>query len=551
MASATSLALVRDELFATIEEAEQKLEQFIVDRDNESLLQLIVMNLQQVRGILSLIELAGAELLASELLQQAIDIPAGVGQEQNGRLAALSNALHALRQYLEGVDLFHQNFPELLLPTVNDLRQAAGIPPLPESHFFRIRLDVSRPASQPSAEERKIHASEVTRLRHMYQIGLLGFIREHSLSASLSLMLRAMSRLDKIFAGQPQSQFFQICSGALEAQLEGRLQPRKSRKYLFARVERELKQSLVRSSYEAPESLLKELLYLVALTESRGSRITELRDTFNLQALPFTDQLLEKEYRRLAGPGRSVMRSLSSAIREELASIKDSLDLIERGSGGSEHLSGLQGSLDKLAKTLTMVGLTPVGSLLQELLFSLEACNPAQPVDPLFLTRMAEALLQVEGIVASLERGEHSLQPEPELEAGSFSRHQLIEAQEIVLDEAKASLALAKRAIIAYLESQGERMHLANVPVSLDAVRGGLWFLGLERASMLIGTCANYIQSRMLDSLQIPAEPMLEILADALASLEYYLESDASDSHVNILDVAAESLHALTLPSAA
>ena len=64
-------------------------------------------------------------------------------------------------------------------------------------------------------------------------------------------------------------------------------QPRKSRKYLFARVERELKQSLVRSSYEAPESLLKELLYLVALTESRGSRITELRDTFNLQALPF------------------------------------------------------------------------------------------------------------------------------------------------------------------------------------------------------------------------------------------------------------------------
>ena len=77
---ATSLSLVRDELFATIEQAEQSLEQFIVERQNGSLLQQAVESLQQVRGTLNLIELTGAELLAQEVLDQATDIPAGVGE---------------------------------------------------------------------------------------------------------------------------------------------------------------------------------------------------------------------------------------------------------------------------------------------------------------------------------------------------------------------------------------------------------------------------------------------------------------------------------------
>lgn len=43
----------------------------------------------------------------------------------------------------------------------------------------------------------------------------------------------------------------------------------------------------------------------------------------------------------------------------------------------------------------------------------------------------------------------------------------------MVIEEAKAGLALAKRAITAYLESNGDKLNLANVPASLQAVRGG------------------------------------------------------------------------------
>ncbi|MBJ7547734.1 ferrous iron transporter B, partial [Pseudomonas sp. OA3] len=364
VSGATSLNLVRDELFVTMEEAEQSLEHFIAERHNGSLLQQAVESLHQVRGTLNLIELAGAELLAQEVLDQATDIPAGAGEERDAQLSALSNALHVLRRYLENVDAHRQEMPELLLPAINDLRQAGAQQPLPESFFFSVRLDHARPhtATQPLDGAAKL--SEGKRLRHMYQVGLLGFIREQNPQASLKLMVRAMARLDSLFANEPRGRMCWIGAAAIEAQCDGQLLPRKSRKQLFSRVDRELKLMLGNPQYEAPRSLLKELLYLVALADSHGPHASAMRGVFGLTPLPFTDHLLEEEYRRLAGPGQAVMRSLSTAIREELASVKDMLDLLERGTLQGETLGTLHALLGKLAKTLGMVGLNSAGNSL-------------------------------------------------------------------------------------------------------------------------------------------------------------------------------------------
>lgn len=116
-----------------MEQAEQGLEQFIAERQNGSLLQHAVECLQQIRGTLNLIELAGAELLAQEALQLATDIPTGVSEERDGQLAALGNALYVLRRYLENVEANRQEIPELLLPAINEVRCAAGQPALPEA----------------------------------------------------------------------------------------------------------------------------------------------------------------------------------------------------------------------------------------------------------------------------------------------------------------------------------------------------------------------------------------------------------------------------------
>mgnify|MGYP003643057562 CR=1 FL=1 len=555
VSGATSLNLVRDELFATMEEAESSLEHFIADRHNGSLLQQAVENLHQVRGTLNLIELTGAELLAQEVLDQATDIPAGAGEERDVQLSALSNALHVLRRYLENVEAHRQEMPELLLPAINDLRQAGGQPALPESFFFSVRLDHARPRTAPAKVDGAVRESEGRRLRHMYQVGLLGFIREHNPQASLKLMGRALTRVDSLFANEPRGRLCWVGAAAVEAQVDGQLLARKSRKQLFSRIDRELKQMLINGQYEAPRGLLKELLYLVALAGTRGPQATALSEVFGLAPLPFTDHLLEEEYQRLAGPGQAVMRSLSSAIREELNSLKDMLDLIERGTLQSDSLNSLHALLGKLSKTLGMVGLSSAGNSLNAQLHVVAGWSESSPPQPQTLNKLADAVLYVEGMVASLESGERrevrANPAQPGNEAESFAQHQLNEARIVVVDEAQAGLALAKRAITAYLESGGERMHLSNVPFSLQAVRGGLWFLDQERAALLVGACADYIQRQMFDAPQMPSEQMLETLADALSSLEYYLEAGAvmrPETQPSVLDLAAESVRALGMP---
>ncbi len=526
---ATSLSLVRDELFATMEQAEQGLEQFIAERQNGSLLQHAVECLQQIRGTLNLIELAGAELLAQEALQLATDIPTGVSEERDGQLAALGNALYVLRRYLENVEANRQEIPELLLPAINEVRCAAGQPALPESFFFSARLDIPRPPSTaidhlPSEAEL---GEESRRMRHMYQIGLLGLIREQNLYPSLKLMGRALARLDSLHGGVARSRLCWIGAAAIESIVDGQLLPRKSRKQLFSRIDRELKQLLIGPAYEAPRHLLKELLYLVALSDGQGPRSREVRELHGLAPLPFTDHLLEEESQRLSGPGQSVMRSLSTAIREELAGVKDMLDLIERGVAQPDSLTNLHAQLGKLSKTLGMVGLNSAGTALQTQLPTVAAWAASGVADsPPALLRLADAVLYVESMVGNLERGERRIirptPAEPGQEADAFAVHQLAEARIVVIEEAKAGLALAKRAITAYLESNGDKLNLANVPASLQAVRGGLWFLGQERAALLVGGCADYIQQRMIETAQMPSEQMLETLADALTSLEYY-----------------------------
>lgn len=550
---ATSLGVVRDELFATMAQTQQYLEEFLDARDNGALLQNAATNLQQIKGILSLVELTGAELLAEEARVLAMDIPVGATDERNNQLTAINNALHVLRSYLEQLEAHRVEMPELLLPAINKLRIAGQQNPLAESFFFAARVDAQRPASPQAATDNTDSASRARSLRHMYQIGLLAFIRDENPQASLRLMMRALLRLDQLYSSLPNSHLYWVAAAALESHADAQLLAKKSRKQLFARVDREIKLQCDNANYAAPRSVIKDLLYLVALANTRGEIAEQVRNLTNLPTLPFTDMMLDDEYQRLSGPGRNVLRSLSTAIGEELTSAKDILDLIERGTAQNDVLNNLYNILAKMEKTLAMVGLSGASNALKKHLNVVEEWSDVLAIEHGALLALADTLLYVEGMVAGLERGElqaKNAKNESADENNSFAKHQLFEARIVVNEEAKNGLSLAKRAITSYFESEGDKMHLINVPNSLNLVRGGLWFLDQHRAAEQVAACAQYIQEQMLDATSMPTEQKLDILADALTSLEYYLEGGVllhAKENRSVLDLADESLKALAL----
>src|SRR5690606_18565782 len=520
LTGATSLDLVKDELFASMAGVEDLLQQFREERQNGSLLQKAIEGLQQLRGTLNLIELDGAALLAEEMIALATDIPEHEGEGRNAPLSALCNGLFLLQRYLHLCRQQRVEQPELLLPTINDLlAHRAVAPPLAESHFYP--LDVQRlPVALRDGSKEPLDTRTFARLRQMYQLGLLGMLRDERPAAGISLMQRALQRMETRLDDRTATLCW-VASASLEAMDAVPLQLTAERKRLYSRLDRELKRLASGHSASDSASLLRAMLYLVALGDAGCVLCEEVRRAVNLPDPGYSEAALQRAFDRLQGPGADVMRSVAEALHEEIAAVKDLLDLLARNAGDAEQsLETLDTALQRLWKTLDMLDLAEIAGKIRH---AAQQLSGWQSGNSGVLEQVADAVLHAELTVNRLENEGEAL--------GGFdeSRNpgpvELKEAHIVLVEESQAGLALARRAITAYIESGNDRMHLLNVPATLETVRGGLIFLGMTRASDIIGNASRFIRESMLEQQATPDPQQLEVLADALTSIEFYLES--------------------------
>jgi hypothetical protein len=162
------------------------------------------------------------------------------------------------------------------------------------------------------------------------------------------------------------------------------------------------------------------------------------------------------------------------------------------------------------------------------------------------LYRLADSVLGIEDAVMQIvTRG---ITSETDALAGGERKREesvyLREALYVVADEARGALTLAKRAITAFIESDYDKLHLANLPATLHSIWGGLQMVNDPGAAGVLERVAASIQERLLDAKEAPAAQVLEALADALTSLEYYIESigKSEDRNVDLLKLAESSL---------
>lgn len=252
---------------------------------------------------------------------------------------------------------------------------------------------------------------------------------------------------------------------------------------------------------------------------------------------------MDAERARLAGPDRDAMRSVVGALCEELVRIKDSLDLFVRSDRGHpSELDALLAPLKQIADTLAVLGFGQPRKVILDQLDVIHALAQGrrEPSDAILMD-VAGALLYVEATLAGMAGpGDERNSEESRLPTTDVAQiHQL------VIKEARNGLEQAKDAIIEFIASQWNHEHLARVPELLTQVRGGLAMIPLERAATLLETCNRYIQEQLLARKAVPDWQSLDTLADAITSVEYYLER-LSEDHASqsdlILDVAEDSL---------
>jgi len=550
----SSIELVQPEIETTIHRAEKSLERFQENRDSGEDLQNCIDYLNQLRGIFVLVEVQACVLLCQESVTLANELPVGANDDKNGLLTNLSNAIFILRRYTEYFCQQKIDHPELLLPIINELRIARKSKPFPESHFFEYSpsKEFDPSALWGLSDESKLDNFEhhAKRFRHMYQVGLLDMLRDRNSKISLSLLGRAARGSVKLCSGENLSQFWALVNLVCETILNEEMATVDLRKRLFMKVEKYLREmalvgSVVTSKF-APDSLTKELLYILALSGSESESVKKTLDAYDVTKLDFTEKTLNAESKRLFGPGADVLRSLSSALQEELIQLKDKLDILERsGEPKVEDIDFICDVFDRLSSTLMMLDLSNVSKACDQQAARITGWKEAiDSVSEDELHSVADSILSIEQAIKRFE--ETGIQSEIEViskdDTGEIPY--LSEAITVVVEESISGLALAKRGITSYIESKGDKLHLANISLVMDCIRGAMIVTEHPRVARIVINCLNCINVELCENEVLPGDRILETLADALTSLEYYIESMLVSETENeaLLKLSEESL---------
>src|SRR5699024_10738210 len=98
--------------------------------------------------------------------------------------------------------------------------------------------------------------------------------------------------------------------------------------------------------------------------------------------------------------------------------------------------------------------------------------------------------------------------------------------------------------LVAFVESPWDHAQVAGAPARLDEVCGALSMIDAGRSVELVRGIGRFIHNELVVDARVPAAGQMDKLADALASIEYYLE--AAREHRgglgHILDVTEQSL---------
>ena len=558
-----SIALdwVRGEIQDTLTQGQHALEAYVENRDDTARLRFCLNYLHQVHGTLQMVELYGAALLTEEMekLTQAVLNETVASTDE--AVDVLMQAILQLPQYLEHLATSRDDFPMVLLPLLNDLRAARGESLLSDTSLFKPDLTPSRIKVTGKVSQRLQDPTvlgHIRKLRQMYQFALAGVVREADLDAHFDYMQKVIQRLIRLCQKTPRGEVWKAASAFIET-LQAHVNPVNAAvKSLLRELDSEIRRLTDEHAdilqQPAPEALLKHLLYYVARARDLDSpQVSALRDAYQLNhALPSDDDV-DAARSRVSGPGRDAIHSVVGALNEEMAKLKDQLDLYVRSElRQNSELEDLQPGLRQVANTLAVLGLGIPRKVVTEQIELVERLSAQpEPVDDGTLMDIAGALLYVEASLAGLGGEGKADASEAESDAPvNLGSRELGEASGALLRESRNTLEQVKSAIVNFIASQWDTREIEHVPGLLHSIRGGLSLIPLERVATMLASAERYITDVLLGSRQVPDWKQLDTLADAVTSIEYYLErlAEGIGENDSILRVAEDSLTSLGFP---
>jgi chemosensory pili system protein ChpA (sensor histidine kinase/response regulator) len=222
---------------------------------------------------------------------------------------------------------------------------------------------------------------------------------------------------------------------------------------------------------------------------------------------------------------------VAAAIREDLGRVKDVLDIfVRRGTGSAAELAPQVEMLRKIGDTLGVLGLGELRGAIQPQVEQLaKVVSGESPAGEEQLVEIASELIRVEDsldshlvrmILPGGGRAADRDQPLEEPGAEEFAK-----VQAAVLRECIANLARLKDTITQNVGGTLEPSGLDNWPAQIGGVRAALRMLGHARAEKIVNGIERHLLRIMQPGGAGVSHEFLDRLADAVVSLEYYMET--------------------------
>ena len=547
----STLGWIKPQIDQLLSEARQALEAYAEDPEDARLMQSCVGLLHQVLGTLRMVELYGAAELDQEMEHLAQSVLDGKVADRDEAFGALMRGLVQLPDYLDLIETGHKDIPIVLLPLLNELRDARGAEPVDQRVLFH--PDIDRPLPPDAAGARVAYPfadlrARTTQVRARFQVQLLAWTQGKQ--PNFADMRDCLDELRVVCHAEAARRLWWVASGVLEALQQGRLDHHlASLRQQFGQLDRTVRHMQDQGEEvcgdEDARELVRGLLFSVAHATPGPGRTEAIAQCFALDRMVPSAEELERARAAMSGRNRALLDTVAKAVREDLLRVKEGLDIfLRREDRSPQQLAPQVETLHRVGDTLGMLGLeSPARMIGDQRKVIADVIDGKCEAKPEIILDVASALLYVD---ASLD--EHI-----EFLGATNSSDDVLpssEARKIMrtlMREAGANLGRVKEHITAFIESSWSHAQLADVPKLLAEVSGALRILNLERPAELVDGIDRYIGNELIADGKVPTVDDMDTLADAMASVEYYLEigRDSSASDNRILDAAQHSLEKL------
>ncbi|MFU2486645.1 Hpt domain-containing protein [Thauera sp. WH-1] len=528
------LIWVKGEIDAALTRAGEALERADGD-DAASGLQFAQTHLHQVRGALSIVGLDGLTQFTDALEQLLGAMSRGERPGDAAARALVRRSLAVIGNYLDELAHGAPDQALRLAPHYLALADARGQADASAADLFHPDLSRRPPARDAHAtvvpDSDAAHRLRAARSR--FERGLLDWLRRGAAGDGARAMRDAIAEVEAVQPTPAARSLWWVCLAFLDALAQGDLKSEPAIRRLCTQIDAQFRR-LMSGAPAAPDRLLRELLYQVAITPAHTEQQAAVKACWQLEAL-----IPEAG----ASIGDTPIAPLLDALNRQLAVAREHWD--EFCSGTAVALARFEDAIGALSETAPPLGRPAAQRLVDGVrdfahwlrrdplqfsdagaleiatgLLLLETAFERRPPERSFGARADTALARL----AALQRGE-TVGADSALDslAGAGESQEKAAIAQLA-KEMLASLAHVEQVLDDFFRNQAKREPLLQLHKPLQQIIGALSMLGETDALGLVRDAAVRIAGMgSADSSADQAE--FEALAHQLSALGFYIEA--------------------------